>query len=235
MSSPSRPLRPTPLLAVRGVNLAFIVVSVLEIVLQLGLLALIVFGLVSPDLVSTSVTLLAVYVPVFAVVALAGRVLGTVALLRQVHNLRRLGVEGLRLSVFSVGIFWLPLLLRPAWLLPWVLLPQQPGAHAIWAVALLVAVLGALPLHEVWRASAPDQLEHWRYVPLSGPVVGWTVAAVVDAAIPLVQPFAVWASIVVVRRLASRVRDKQVVVHEVDLLASRAEARELSLHAESAP
>lgn len=224
-----------PLLAVGGLSTGFTVLSVLEILLQAVLLGLLVFGLVSPDLVGTSATLIAICTSAYLIISLVGRILGSVVLLRQQINLARLGIEGMRLAPFAVAIFWVPLFVRGVWVLPYVLFPELVGVQAVWVLAAIVAVLTALPLHELWRASAPDQIEHWRYVPLGGPVVGWTVATVVDSMIPLIQPFAIWASVVFVRRLDQRVQDKRVVVGELRLLAARRAATESLPTAESAP
>jgi len=234
-SSPLPTLRP-----VKGLTRWFVATAVLDILFQLAVLGLIIGGIVSPYLLGAGVMVLLVVGPAYTLVSLAQRVLGSLALGRHVGNLRRMGITGQRLSPWAWLVFWLPQPTRFLWVLPYVFLRDQPWSHAVWVVVAVVAIVGSLLLHEVWRATEPDQIDHWRQVPLSGVVVGWGAATLVDALIPVVQPFGILATIVLLRRLSARMRDKAVVVAEVGLPGSQASATsdagsDLPLSAGSAP
>ena len=239
MSAPA-PREVPPLRPVRGLTRGFVLVSVLEILLQIVLLGLVIGGLVSPDLLDVSLGVGLVAGLIYGAVTVTARVLGSMVLSAHVINLKRLGMQGMRLSGSAWLIFWMPFITRPLWVLAYVLFADLIGIQAIWLVVVGVALLGSVLLHELWRASAPDQISHWQHVPLSGVVVSWGAATVVDALIPVVQPFGILATIVLVRRLVDRSRDKAVVVAEVRLPGEGARATadaaaDLPLSAGSAP
>lgn len=197
--------------------------TLVELVIQVAVLGLAIGGLISPEV------LLAALLPVLlagglgVAITLATRIIGTILLLRHVGNLRALGIEGMRLAPASFLVMWMPLLTWPAWLVGFVLL-EPPLSWGVWAGVAGMAVLGMLLLHELWRATAPDQMDHWRFVAASGVVVGWGVATVIDGLLPAVYPFGLVACIVLARRLESRMNDKAIVVRELGLLAARASA-----------
>ena len=239
MSPPASRERPA-LRPVKGLTRAFVLVSVLEILLQVVLLGLVIGGLVTPDLQDVSLLVGLVAGSLYGAVAISARILGTLAMGVHVGNLKRLGMQGMRLSGWAWLVFWMPLVTRWVWVLAYVQYREVVGIQAVWVLVAAAAVFGGVLLHELWRASAPDQIEHWRHVPLSGVMVAWSAATVVDALIPLVQPFGILATIVLLRRLADRSRDKAVVVAEVRLpgqgaTATPDAAADLPLSAGSAP
>lgn len=205
MTRPDAPLRST-----RGLTSTYTALALLDLAFVALVLGGVVAGLVQHEGLAALYVLVAVTGGTWVLIGIGERIAGTVLMARHVANLRALGVEGLRLSPLAWLALWLPLPLRLTWVVPY-MWPDLPWVNAVWVVPIVVIVVCAALLHELWRATEPDQHDHWRYVSLAGPVISWTFASILDAAIPLVQPFGLIATLVVLRRIESRMVDKAIV------------------------
>ena len=201
---------PAPLKSTRGLTVGFTALAVLDLGFVALVLAGVIAGLVQPEGLGALTIVLGVTGATWLLIGLGERVAGTLLMMRHASNLSALGVQGLRLTPMAWLALWLPLPLRLTWVVPY-LYADVPWVHAIWLLPTVVVVgCGAL-LHELWRATEPDQHDHWRYVPLAAPVISWTFASLLDVVIPLVQPFGLIATIVLLRRVENRMVDKAIV------------------------
>ncbi|MFK7927442.1 MAG: hypothetical protein AB8H79_04600 [Myxococcota bacterium] len=205
----------------------FVALTLAELVLQVGALALILGQIISVGwLMEAYGTWVLIVLGLSGLITLSARVVGSLVLARHGRHLRDMGVPKMRLTPWAWIVFWLPLPIGGLWAAGLLQLEASLMlGGTLGLLVLIVVTLGVVVLHEIMRASAPDQMTHWRFVPLSGVVVGWGVATAIDAVIPIISPLGLIASIVLVRRVGSRMRDKAIVVRELGLLAAKASAR----------